>query len=104
MIVFQGATPIGSPIVGWIGSQFGPRWAVGIGSITALIVAAGAALWARRAWNVRLRYHVASRPYIEVVHVAPGLTSGRASGRGAARARTADRLGAQEAADTQSAA
>jgi MFS family permease len=96
MIVFQGATPIGSPIVGWIGSQFGPRWAVGIGSITALLVAAGAGLWAQRRWNVRVRYHVVSRPYIEVVHLTPGL--------GSARVQTADRLGAQEAADTQSAA
>jgi MFS family permease len=97
MIVFQGATPIGSPVVGWIGSQFGPRWAVGIGSITALLVAGGAALWARRAWDVQVRYHVLTRPHVEVVH-------GPAGRLGARRAETATRLGAQEAADSASAA
>ena len=70
MMVFQGATPVGSPVVGWIGEAFGARWAIGIGSITALLVAAGAALWARRAWDVRVRYHVVERPHLEVVHGA----------------------------------
>jgi MFS family permease len=27
-----GGTPIGAPIVGWVANQFGPRWALGIGS------------------------------------------------------------------------
>ena len=49
MMVFMGATPIGSPVVGWIGQQFGARWSIGIGSITALLVSTGAAIWAARA-------------------------------------------------------
>lgn len=81
MMVFQGATPVGSPVVGWIGEAFGARWAIGIGSITALLVAAGAALWARRAWDVRVRYHVVERPHLEVVHGASGRRAEASVGR-----------------------
>ncbi|KQY23229.1 MFS transporter [Cellulomonas sp. Root485] len=94
MMVFLGATPIGSPIVGWIGQTYGPRWAIGIGSISALLVATGAALWAWKKWDVTVRYHVRSRPHLEVLY--PALPT--------QRAQTAARLGAQEAADRQTAA
>jgi MFS family permease len=94
MMVFLGATPIGSPIVGWIGETYGPRWAIGIGSITALLVATGAALWAWKKWDVTVRYRVRSRPHLEVVY--PTVPDRRAE--------TAARLGAQEAADRQTAA
>jgi len=40
MMVLMGATPIGSPLVGWIGEHWGPRLAVGVGSVSALLVAA----------------------------------------------------------------
>lgn len=94
MMVFQGATPVGSPVVGWIGEAFGARWAIGIGSITALLVAAGAALWARRAWDVRVRYHVVERPHLEVVH-----------GASARRAETSvGKVAVQDEAERQSAA
>jgi MFS family permease len=68
MMVFLGATPIGSPIVGWIGQEFGPRWAIGIGSITAILVSLGAALWARRAWGLRVRYHLHA-PHLDVAYL-----------------------------------
>lgn len=89
MIVMLGATPVGSPIVGWIGETFGPRWSIGIGSITALLVATAAALWAKKRWQVQVRYRVLSRPHLEVVH--PEVPSPRRAG--------ADRLAAREAAD-----
>lgn len=91
MIVMLGATPIGSPIVGWIGETFGPRWSIGIGSITALIVSAAAALWARKHWNVQVRYRLRSRPHLEVLH--PEVPTPRRT--------AADRLAAREAADAQ---
>ncbi|MCL1801489.1 MAG: MFS transporter, partial [Promicromonosporaceae bacterium] len=37
MMVFQGATPIGAPLIGWIGEHFGPRWAIMIGSIAVAV-------------------------------------------------------------------
>jgi MFS family permease len=69
MMVFQGATPIGSPIVGWIGQQFGARWSIGIGSVTALLVSVGAGIWVVRHWNVQVRYKIASRPHLVVRHL-----------------------------------
>lgn len=69
MMVMLGATPIGSPVVGWIGETFGPRWSIGIGSITALLVSALAALWAQKRWNVQVRYRVRTRPHLEVRHL-----------------------------------
>ena len=66
MVVFLGATPIGSPLVGWIAEEFGARWSIGVGSITALIVASGAALWAERSWHLRVRYRLHARPHLEI--------------------------------------
>jgi MFS family permease len=83
MIVMLGATPIGAPIVGWIGEQFGARWSIGIGSITALLVAALAGLWAKKRWQVEVHYRVRSRPHLQVVYPRRG----------------ADRVAAQEIAD-----
>ncbi|MBO9553136.1 MFS transporter [Cellulomonas sp.] len=92
MMVFLGATPIGSPIVGWIGETFGARWSIGVGSISALLVASGAALWARRHWQVRVRYHVLARPHLEVYRDEAGV------------GRVPEQRGALEAADAQTAA
>ena len=41
MMVFMGGTPIGSPIVGWVGQTFGARWTlIGGGAATILGTAA----------------------------------------------------------------
>ena len=66
LIVFLGATPIGSPVVGWVAETFGARWSIGIGSISAILVAGGAALWARRAWQVEVRYRMRPRPHLQI--------------------------------------
>ena len=67
MMVFQGATPIGAPVVGWIGETFGPRWSVWIGSVTVFAACSAATVWVIRNWNltVRLQRH---RPRLEVVY------------------------------------
>lgn len=66
MMVFIGATPIGSPLIGWVAEEFGARWSVGIGGIATLLVATGAAVWASRAWHVEVRYRLRTRPHLEV--------------------------------------
>jgi len=38
-VAFLGSTPIGGPIIGWIGEHFNPRWGLGIGGFSALIAA-----------------------------------------------------------------
>jgi len=55
MLVNQGATPIGSPIIGWISQQFGTRWAIGVGAVAALGVASFVLLWIRTRWHLTAR-------------------------------------------------
>lgn len=66
MMVFIGATPIGSPLVGWVAEHFGARWSVALGGMAALLVGSIAALWATRAWHLEVRYHLIARPHLEV--------------------------------------
>jgi MFS family permease len=35
-VAFLGSTPIGGPIIGWIGEYLGPRWGLGVGGVAAL--------------------------------------------------------------------
>ena len=47
-MIFLGTTPLGAPIVGWVGETFGARWSMGIGAIASMLVAVlvtGLALW-----------------------------------------------------------
>ncbi|UZN04166.1 MFS transporter [Cellulomonas sp. S1-8] len=113
MVVFLGATPVGSPIVGWIGETFGARWAIGVGSISAILVSLGAAWWARNHWDVRVRYHVMTRPHVEVLHPADRVPTPipapddavLVTAAGERRAGTAPgTVAAQDAADAQHAA
>ncbi|HET9654440.1 MAG TPA: MFS transporter [Kineosporiaceae bacterium] len=48
MAVFMGGTPVGSPLVGWIGQQFGARWTILVGAVVSLVTALGAAGWLLR--------------------------------------------------------
>ena len=36
-VAFLGSTPIGGPIIGWIGEYVNPRWGIGVGGIVAII-------------------------------------------------------------------
>jgi MFS family permease len=70
MMVFLGSTPVGSPIVGWVGDTFGARWSIGIGAIASLLVAIGAAAWVLRHWNLRVRYST-RRPFFDITYPEP---------------------------------
>jgi MFS family permease len=72
MMVFQGAAPIGSPVIGWVGSWLGPRWAIAVGAVAAAAVCAVAALWARKAWNRHVHTHL-RWPYVEVIREDDGV-------------------------------
>ncbi|WP_298461463.1 MFS transporter [uncultured Cellulomonas sp.] len=101
MMVFLGATPIGSPIVGWVGEQFGARWAIGIGAISSLLVASGAAVWAIRNWHLEVRYRVLHRPHLQVTY--PDVPV-REQPESEARSAAERELRAQQARDASSAA
>jgi MFS family permease len=102
MMVFLGATPIGSPVVGWIAEQYGPRWSVGIGSVTALLVSTGAAIWASRSWKLEVHYHV-HRPHLEVRYPLAD-DDGMSDDEMVEREDTAREIGAQDAVNTVTAA
>lgn len=44
MAIFLGGTPLGSPLIGWIGDAWGPRWTIAVGAIAcglAVLIALG---------------------------------------------------------------
>lgn len=43
--ILMGGTPIGAPIVGWVAAQFGPRTAIMVGAVAALIAFGIGATW-----------------------------------------------------------
>lgn len=69
LIVFLGATPIGSPVVGWVAETYGARWSIGVGAISSLLVAAAAAAWAIRRWNLEVRYRLRPHPHLQVTYL-----------------------------------
>ncbi len=64
MAIFMGGTPIGSPIVGWLGEQFGARWSILAGGLVTIVTAVGAIVWLVRTHRLRL-----SADLIEVPHL-----------------------------------
>lgn len=48
-VAYLGSTPIGGPIVGWIGDHFGARWSIIVGSLAALVAASLGLAIVRRA-------------------------------------------------------
>ena len=61
-MIFLGATPIGSPLVGWIGENLGARWSVLVGGVASVVVAVIAGLWGIAHWQIHLRLHWSWHP------------------------------------------
>lgn len=75
MSVVQGGTPIGAPLVGWLGTEFGPRWGVAGGSIIALVAGIIATILVirRRGLGAHLRNRArALRDQVNPLHRGPG--------------------------------
>ena len=53
-LVFLGATPIGSPFIGWVGTMFGARWSILVGGIASLGIALICGVWAMIHWKGRV--------------------------------------------------
>jgi len=80
MAVFMGGTPLASPLIGWIGSAWGPRWTILVGSITTGMAVVAASLYLVRSENVRVTFHRHDRPRLsvtrgEITESVPELTS-----------------------------
>ena len=49
MMIFMGGTPLGAPVVGWVGETFGARWTlIGGGGVTVLGTLLAVAVFAPR--------------------------------------------------------
>lgn len=66
-VVLMGSTPIGAPIVGAISDGIHPRWGIGIGAISALVVSVGALIWARKNWRVTFEYRRDETPHLLII-------------------------------------
>ena len=45
MAIFMGGTPVGAPLIGWIGERWGPRWTIAIGTVAVGLALVGVSLW-----------------------------------------------------------
>jgi MFS family permease len=54
MMILMGGTPVGAPVIGWVGQTFGARWTlIGGGAVTLLVVLA-ATVWLMRTEDIHL--------------------------------------------------
>jgi MFS family permease len=66
MMVLMGGTPIGAPLLGWVGEVLGPRWTlIGGGTLTALGVLASVAFVMHRE-HLKVAPHLHPHPSLEV--------------------------------------
>jgi MFS family permease len=66
MAIFLGGTPLGAPMIGWIGDAWGARWTIAIGTITVGLSVAAVALWFARRHNVAVTFQTQRRPRLRV--------------------------------------
>jgi MFS family permease len=67
MAVFMGGTPLGSPLIGWIGLAWGPRWTILVGSFATGLAVLAAMLYLVRSEDMHVRYHYRHRPRWSVI-------------------------------------
>ncbi|MEP6649314.1 MAG: MFS transporter [Lapillicoccus sp.] len=66
MAVFMGGTPLGAPIIGWLGDVLGPRWTIGIGTVAVGLSLVAVAAYLHRRENVQVRYESHRRPRFSI--------------------------------------
>lgn len=69
MAIFLGGTPIGAPIIGWIGSAWGPRWTILVGSIATAVTVALSMAYLMRGERLNLRIERQPLPHLPHVQV-----------------------------------
>jgi MFS family permease len=67
MAVMMGGTPLGSPLIGWIGSAWGPRWTILVGSFATGLAVLVAMVYLVRSEDMHVSYHHHYRPRWSVV-------------------------------------
>jgi MFS family permease len=67
LLVFMGGTPLGSPLVGWLASAAGVRWACAFCGLVTALAAIFAARRLARATDRKIETSIVHRPHITVV-------------------------------------
>jgi MFS family permease len=98
MAVFMGGTPLGAPIIGWIGEVLGARWTIGVGGAASLLTAAACLVYLVRVKDLTLRYRLHETPHLQVWTPQELLAEARE------REEAREKLAATQARDTISAA
>jgi MFS family permease len=71
MAIFMGGTPIGAPIVGWVGEAFGARYTILFGGVVCMLTAAAAVLWVHHTQGLTITY----RPRPSISATPPALAA-----------------------------
>lgn len=66
MAIFMGGTPIGAPIIGWIGEVWGARWTIAIGPIAVGLTLIVVMWWLAKQQNVVVSYESQRSPRITI--------------------------------------
>jgi MFS family permease len=66
MAIFMGGTPLGAPVIGWIGDVWGARWTIGIGSVAIGVTLVAVSAWLARRENVQVSYESQRRPRLRI--------------------------------------
>jgi MFS family permease len=66
MAIFMGGTPLGAPIIGWIGQTWGPRWTIAIGPLALGVTLVAVGIWLAKEEDVRVSYETKRRPRLQV--------------------------------------
>ena len=64
MAIFMGGTPVGAPVIGWVGETFGAPWTIAIGGIAALTVSVVALAYIARTHHLSVSYRRRERPHL----------------------------------------
>jgi MFS family permease len=54
MMILMGGTPVGAPLIGWVGETFGARWTLIIGGGVTLLAVIGATIWVMRKQDIHV--------------------------------------------------
>jgi len=67
MTVLMGGTPIGSPLIGWVGQEFGARYSLIVGGGLTVLGTVGSVLYFSRRRGLAIRPRLLPRPHLEVL-------------------------------------
>ncbi len=67
LMVFMGGTPLGAPVIGWVGQTFGARWTLVGGGLLTLAGTLLATLVTMRRQGIVVRPHLRPRPHFEAL-------------------------------------